>query len=157
MKYDVWGDGSPTVGPNAPLDDTCTAAGNQAGSAVSAVRQWNNAGFPSRQIVLGVAGYGHAFIVRKANAFKSGSTTALASYPTFDAADRPSGDSWDGAAGVDMCGVQQGAGGIYSFWGLVQDGYLNANGTPKHGIAYAYDNCSQTVSNDRQIHTHILI
>ncbi|KAF9481870.1 glycoside hydrolase family 18 protein [Pholiota conissans] len=144
MNYDIWGPWSPTVGPNAPLNDTCASSQNQAGSAVSAVRQWNKAGIPVDQIVLGVAAYGHSFQVSKANAFKPGSTTAIAAFPAFNTSAHPSGDSWDDAAGVDVCGNPQTAGGNIDFWGLVQLGYLNADGTPKTNIAYRFDTCSQT-------------
>ena len=65
MNYDVWGSWSPTVGPNAPLDDSCADPANQQGSAVSAVKAWSTAGFPHNQIILGVAAYGHSFFVEK--------------------------------------------------------------------------------------------
>jgi chitinase len=146
MNYDIWGPWSPTVGPNAPLDDTCAAANNQAGSGVSAVKLWNKAGIPRNQIVLGVPSYGHSFRVLRQNAFKPGSTTVLTPYPKFDANNPPSGDSWDNSTGTDVCGAKQSVGGIVNFWGLIQLGYLNSNGMPKKGIAYAFDNCSQTVS-----------
>jgi len=45
MDYDVWGSFSPTVGPNAPLDDSCSRI--QAGSASSAVKAWTSAHFPA--------------------------------------------------------------------------------------------------------------
>jgi chitinase len=146
MNYDIWGPWSPTVGPNAPLNDTCASSQNQDGSAVSAVQQWSKAGIPVNQIVLGVAAYGHSFQVPKANAFKSGSTTALASFPPFNTSAPPVGDSWDDGAGIDECGNPQSPGGDIDFWGLVQLGYLNADGTPKKNIAYRFDTCSQTVS-----------
>lgn len=146
MNYDIWGPWSPTVGPNAPLNDTCAAPENQAGSAVSAVKRWNEAGIPINQLLLGVAGYGHSFRVRQKNAFVAGSTSVLASHPVFDSSDRPTGDAWDDAAGVDVCGAQQLPGGNFNYWGLIQNGFLNANGTPKSDIAYAFDSCSQTVS-----------
>jgi chitinase len=149
MNYDIWGPWSPTVGPNAPLNDACAIAGNQAGSGVSAVKLWNKAGIPINQIVLGVPGYGHSFRVLRKDAFRPGSTTVLASYPKFNAADIPVGDSWDDAAGTDVCGAVQSAGGNINFWGLIQQGYLNIDGTPKKGIVHAFDNCSQTVSTSR--------
>lgn len=145
MNYDLWGPWSPAVGPNAPLDDACTASANQAGSAVSAVKKWNAAGIPLNQLVIGVASYGHSFRVRKANAFKSGSTTVLAAYPPFDSNDLPAGDSWDDPPGPDVCGVQQAVAGNINFWGLIEQGYLNSDGTPKKGIPYAFDSCSKTV------------
>jgi len=93
---------------------------------------------------LGVAAYGHSFTVLKADAFVSGSKNTLVAYPPFDASDPPVGDSWDDAAGVDECGNLQGPGGNVDFWGLVQLGYLNTDGTPKKNIAYRFDSCSQT-------------
>ncbi|CAA7260882.1 unnamed protein product [Cyclocybe aegerita] len=144
MNYDIWGPWSGSVGPNAPLDDTCTTAANRAGSAVSAVKQWTAAGIPAAQIVLGVPAYGHAFRVRKVNAFVKGSTTSLAAYPAFDTSDPPVGDRWDDVAGVDVCGNVSGPGGNINFWGMITLGYLNPDGTPKAGIPFRFDSCSQT-------------
>jgi len=146
MNYDIWGSWSDTVGPNAPLNDTCAASPNQAGSAVSAVQKWQKAGIPLEKIVLGVATYGHSFRVNKADAFVTGSTTLLAPNPPFNAVNKPTGDSWADAAGVDSCGNAQSAGDSVNFWGLIDLGYLNANGSLKQGIFFRYDNCSQTVS-----------
>ena len=145
MNYDVWGSWSPTVGPNAPLNDTCAATQNRVGSAVSAVQTWHAAGFPLRQIVLGVASYGHSFKVNKTDAFEPGSMTLLAPYPRFNSSAHPKGDSWDSSTGVDVCGNVVFPGGTIDFWGLIQLGYLNPNGTLKQGIFFRYDNCSQTV------------
>lgn len=145
MNYDLWGPWSPTVGPNAPLDDACAASNNQVGSATSAVKKWVKAGIPSNQLVLGVPGYGHSFRVRKANAFKPGSSMALAPYPKFDASAPPVGDSWDDPAGIDVCGVQQSQGGVVNYWGLIENGYLNRDGSVRAGIAHVLDTCSQTV------------
>jgi chitinase len=92
-----------------------------------------------------VASYGHSFKVAKTNAFKSGSTTQLAAYPAFDSSVHPTGDSWDDAAGLDVCGNEQTAGGNIDFWGMVDLGFLNSDGTPKQGIAQLFDSCSQTV------------
>ncbi|KAF4588706.1 hypothetical protein EYR40_010260 [Pleurotus pulmonarius] len=144
MNYDIWGSWSPTVGPNAPLFDSCAAQGNQAGSATSAIVAWSTAGMPLNQIVLGVPAYGHSFRVRRAQAFESGSTTQLAAYPPFDKSQPPTGDKWDDPAGVDECGNTSGPGGNFNFWGIVQAKLLNADGTPKPGVPYRFDSCSQT-------------
>lgn len=48
MSYDVWGSWSTTVGPNAPLDDSCAPA--KEGSATSAVKAWTAAGFPASKV-----------------------------------------------------------------------------------------------------------
>ncbi|KAG6854346.1 hypothetical protein C0991_007851 [Blastosporella zonata] len=144
MNYDIWGPWSPTVGPNAPLYDSCAAAANQVGSAASAVAKWTKAGIPNGQLLLGVPAYGHSFRVHKVQAYKSGSSTVLASYPLFDASSHPAGDSWDDLPGVDVCGNQQNQGGVINFWGLIANGYLNNDGSVKAGISSAYDTCSQT-------------
>ncbi|EAU84319.1 endochitinase [Coprinopsis cinerea okayama7 len=145
MNYDLWGPWSPTVGPNAPLDDACAPANSRYGSATSAVRQWSAAGIPHNQLVLGVAAYGHGFRVRRANAFAAGSNSVLASYPPFDGVDRPIGDSWDGpGGGTDVCGSPTLPGGTFNFWGLIENGFLNKDGSPTQGIHYRYDTCSQT-------------
>jgi len=142
MNYDVWGSWSSTVGPNSPLNDTCTAPANQQGSAVSAVAAWTNAKFPANQIVLGVAAYGHSFYVTNATALSSDGM--LNAYPAFDASLQPHGDSQDSAAGVDECGKPVPIGGIFNFWGLIDGGFLDDNGNVSTGIDYRYDNCSQT-------------
>jgi chitinase len=148
MDYDIWGPWSPTVGPNAPLDDTlaCAATQNRAGSAVSAVQKWNDAGMPLDQIVLAVPAYGHSFQVDKTDAFVHGSTSILAPYPKFNHNAHPKGDAWDNGGGVDICGNSVTFGGTVNFWGLIQLGYLNPDGTPKQGIFFRFDKCSQTVS-----------
>ncbi|KAF7421024.1 hypothetical protein PC9H_011543 [Pleurotus ostreatus] len=144
MNYDIWGSWSPAVGPNAPLFDSCAAQGNRAGSATSAIVAWSTAGMPLDQIVLGVPAYGHSFRVRRAQAFELGSTTKLAAYPPFDKSQPPTGDKWDDPAGVDECGNTSGPGGNFNFWGIVQAKLLNADGTPKPGVPYRFDSCSQT-------------
>ena len=49
-------------------------------------------------------------------------------------------------AGPDACGVQiNRPGGIFNYWGLVEGGFLKADGNPAAGIDYVYDSCSQTV------------
>ncbi|KAL0580742.1 hypothetical protein V5O48_001300 [Marasmius crinis-equi] len=143
MNYDIWGPWSPSVGPNAPLDDTCASSDKQDGSAVSAVKAWTSAGFPASQIVLGVAGYGHSFTVRPEDAFEADGVT-LAAYPAFDASKHASGDSWDDPPGVDVCGVQQNSGGNFNFWGLIEGGYLDSSGNPNAGVPNRFDDCSQT-------------
>ena len=145
MNYDVWGSWSPTSGPNAPLADACSP--NPQGSATSAVKAWTDAGFPADQLVLGVAAYGHSFKVAQAAAL-AGAGSTLNPYAAFDKAAQPLGDSWDevAPAGVDQCGnpTAGGPSGIFDFWGLIEGGFLTANGTAADGIAYRFDECSQT-------------
>ncbi|KAF8742076.1 Glycoside hydrolase family 18 protein, partial [Rhizoctonia solani] len=151
MNYDIWGPWSDTTGPNAPLNDTCaTNATQKVGSAVSAVEAWTKAGFPADQIVLGVAGYGHGFSVTPANALND---SILNPYSTFNKSFTPPGDAWDdmpvgpnGTVALDVCGNPQAQGGNWDFWGLVENGFLNENGTANtaEGIVYKFDECSQT-------------
>ncbi|KAF8915473.1 chitinase [Mucidula mucida] len=141
MNYDVWSFWSPAVGPNAPLNDTCAQPSYRTGSAVSAVDAWASAGMPRDQIVLGVASYGHSFHVKESNALGS---DALQAYPAFQTSAQAKGDRWDGDGGVDVCGVEQGPSGVFTFWGLVEEGFINANGSALDGIGYRYDDCSQT-------------
>jgi len=143
MNYDVWGSWDTTVGPNAPLNDTCAPAADQSGSAVSAVAKWTEAGMPSHQIVLGVASYGHSFLVESTAAFTSDGT-ALAPYPAFNANEQPLGDAWDSENSTDVCGVTSGPSGVFDFWGLIDGGFLFQNGSVAQGIDYRYDECSQT-------------
>ncbi|KAG8681044.1 hypothetical protein FRC08_015877 [Ceratobasidium sp. 394] len=152
MNYDIWGPWSASVGPNAPLNDTCaTDASQKVGSAVSAVDAWTKAGIPADQLVLGVAAYGHGFSVSPSDAFTSNNT--LAPYPPFNTSFTPQGDAWDDAptpGAVDVCGNPEAVGGNWDFWGLVGGGFLNENGTANTagGIAFRYDECSQTVCFD---------
>ena len=143
MNYDVWGSWSSGVGPNAPLDDSCAPAGDQGGSAVSAVKAWSNAGFPPHQIILGVASYGHSFHVNKSSALDAWGNIVL--YAPFNNSLQPIGDAWDTADGNDVCGIPKVFGGIQDFWGLIAAGFLTKYGTPAIGIHYTFDECSQTV------------
>jgi chitinase len=145
MNYDIWGSWSATVGPNAPLDDTCAPPAAQIGSAFSAIQAWSSAGMPLDQIVLGVPSYGHSFYVSEEDAFVSGSKTVLATYPPFDKSRQPKGDRWDGGAGVDACGQPVGIGGNWDYWGLIEGGFLDESGNVASGIIGNFDNCSQTV------------
>ena len=144
MDYEVWGPWSSTVGPNAPLNDTCAAPANRVGSAVSAVKAWTAAGMPVDQIVLGVPSYGHSFSVPPNDAFVNGSKTELVAYPVYNTSNQPLGDAWDDTGSVDPCGVYQGPGGTFNLWGLVDGGFLTTEGNPAPGIYYRYDTCSQT-------------
>jgi len=112
MAYDIWGSWSKSVGPNAPLNDSC--APTQAGSATSAVTAWTNAKFPADQIVLGVPAYGHSFFVDEASAVNA--QGQLVAYPPFDASKQPSGDKDDGKAGV-ISAARQLAWAVYSTFG----------------------------------------
>ncbi|KAF9268383.1 glycoside hydrolase family 18 protein [Marasmius fiardii PR-910] len=142
MNYDIWGHWSASVGPTAALNDSCAAPANQQGSAVSSVAKWTAAGVPLNKLLLGLPTYGQGFTVKVVDAFKNGSTTELAEYPPFSPSNRPNGDQWDGVAGaVDVCGVVNPAGGMFTFQGLINEGYLATDGAPK--LPYRFDNCSK--------------
>jgi chitinase len=148
MNYDIWGPWSSTVGPNAPLDDTCAPGYAQMGSAITAVQAWKKAGMPEEKLVLGVPAYGHSYRVSKQDAFVDGSTTQLALYPPFNASSPPpAGTQWDSRPGeTDVCGVKSTRpGGIIQYWGMMTLGHLNQLGNPMSGHIYKFDNCSKTV------------
>jgi len=114
MNYDVWGSWDTTVGPNAPLNDTCAASPQ--GSAVSAVKAWTAAGFPTDRIILGVASYGHSFHVTPTDALDASGN--IKPYPPFDKSQQPAGDKWDSTAtGVDACGNPNVVGGVFQLLG----------------------------------------
>jgi chitinase len=143
MDYDIWGSWSAAgVGPNAPLADSCSPYRD--GSAVSAINAWTAAQFPTNKILLGVPSYGHSFFVLRSDAIVNGQ---LASYPPFNCSLQPHGDSWDAPTGVDACGTGNPTqpGGIFNFWGLVENKWLTALGDPAAGNYYRFDSCSQTV------------
>jgi len=142
MNYNDWGIWSPSVGPNAPLDDSC--APMQQGSAKSAVKAWTEAGFPAHQIVLGVPSFGHSYHVDPKDAYDA--SGKLKPYVPFDKSLQPVGDKWDSpGGGVDQCtGKKILPGGIWQFWGLIDGGFLDQNGKHLNGIDYIFDECSQT-------------
>ncbi|KAI9431829.1 hypothetical protein F5148DRAFT_153009 [Russula earlei] len=53
-------------------------------------------------------------------------------YVPFNNTQQPPGDKWNPTTGV------------FDFWGLIDAGFLNADGTPANGIDYDFDTCSQT-------------
>ncbi|KAJ7512505.1 endochitinase [Mycena galericulata] len=140
MVYDVWGSWSPTVGPNAPLNDSCAPIAD--GSAVSAVNAWTAANFPANQITLGLAAYGHSFRVAPSAALTSNGSLAL--YPPFGSPQPLGSADTPGDTSLDPCGTPNGVSGIFTFAGLIEDGFLNTNGTAAPGIDYTFDPCSQT-------------
>lgn len=181
MNYDVFGSFSSTVGPNSPLADSCAPPDAQTGSATSAVQKWTSAGFPAGQILLGVASYGHSFFVPTENALSTTSSSSSANtdsgatgeaddpssgtdgkivlYAKFDSSTQPQGDSWDVSApgSVDVCGDVSGGtfSGIWDFWGLVEEGWLDVtdgdgesgrNVSAAEGVDWVFDECSRTVS-----------
>jgi chitinase len=111
---------------------------------MSAVKAWSKAGFPIKQMILGVPTYGHSFRVTPAHALNSSNNIML--YAPFNKSAQPTGDKWDATAGgVDECGNPNVVGGVFNFWGLVYGGFLTTNGNAASGIDYVFDNCSETV------------
>jgi len=162
MNYDVKSNPSVGAGPTSPLDDTCAPAGARFGSAVSAVKAWTAAGMPASQIVLGVPAYGHSFVILNSTSTGGASSetaqnSTLPAYPPYNATLEKHGDRWDGDSGLDVCGVMQGPGGVYTYWGLMEEGFLNKDGSPAEGIVYRFDECSQTVRGQRFIFLRVLI
>jgi chitinase len=143
MNYDIWGAWESTVGPNAPLDDTCAGASNQRGSAVTAVKAWISAGIPAQKLALGVAAYGRSYTVDKSAALSNGQ---LAAYPAFDKSNMPLGEGETAADATtkDVCGNPNGISGIFYFEGLIAAGYLSSNGSAAAGMDYRFDECSKT-------------
>ncbi|KAF8973025.1 glycoside hydrolase superfamily [Flammula alnicola] len=143
MNYDVKSNPAIGAGPSSPLNDSCAPVGARFGSAASAVNDWTAAGMPANQIVLGVPAYGHSFVLSPSSG-KSGQNFTLKEYPIYNATLERVGDKWDGDGGVDVCGVTQGPGGVYTYWGLMEEGFLNRDGSTTNGIDFLFDNCSQT-------------
>ena len=143
MNYDLKSNPAVGAGPNSPLNDTCAPTGAQLGSAISAIDAWTAAGMPHNQILLGVPAYGHSYVVPPIQ-LTSPNVTRL-SYPPFNLSLEHPGDSWDGPGGLDVCGINQGPAGVYTYWGLMQQGFLNQDGSVKNGIYYRFDECSMTV------------
>ncbi|KAF9063406.1 glycoside hydrolase superfamily [Rhodocollybia butyracea] len=145
MNYDVYNTLSNHAGPNSPLSDSCAPSSDQIGSAMSAVKAWTDAKMPASQILLGIASYGHSFVASESDVIQSASSSNITNiYPPFNLSSEHLGDIWDGIGGVDFCGNFSGPSGVYNYWGLVDEGYINVDGTPQSGIAYVFDNCSQT-------------
>jgi len=142
MDYDLPSNPTIGAGPSSPLNDNCAPMGARFGSAVSAVDAWTTAGMPKNQILLGVPAYGHSYVVPPKQ-ISSSNVTQL-SYPPFNLSLEQVGDRWSGNSGVDVCGNVEGPGGTYTYWGLMQQGFLNTDGSVKDGIEYRFDECSMT-------------
>ncbi|CAE6420051.1 unnamed protein product [Rhizoctonia solani] len=141
-----------TALPNATLSAATaitpflSADGTPSTNVSDAIEAWTKAGFPADQLVLGIGAYGHGFSVAPANALNN---SILNPYSTFNKSFTPPGDAWDDApvnGTLDVCGNPKVQGGTWNFWGLIEGGFLNENGTANtaEGIAYKYDECSQT-------------
>lgn len=88
-----------------------------------------------------MAAYGRGFSVNNIDDFVSnGNLTEFPSDTTT-----PVGDRLD-LPFTDTCGNTTSSSGVFNFWGLIEEGYLKADGTANDGIEYFYDECSRTVS-----------
>lgn len=144
MNYDLKSNTAIGAGPSSPLDDTCAPSGAKWGSAVSSVAAWSDAGIPLSKLVLGVGAYGHSYIIPSSVALDKSNASSLNSYPSYTPSNRRRGDRWDGEGGVDVCGVTQGPGGVYTYWGLIEEGFLKPDGSAGDGVVIRYDDCSET-------------
>ena len=151
MNYDLPSNPAIGVGPNSPLNDSCAPVGARFGSAVSGIDAWTAAGIPYNQLLLGAPAYGRSYVVPPAQITSPGVTKL--SYPPFNLSLELLGDSWDSPPGLDVCGDMEGPGGTYTYWGLVQQGFLNEDGSVKDGIEYRFDECSMTVCTCRKLIT----
>jgi chitinase len=142
MNYDISSNPKIGVGPASPLNDSCAPVGAQFGSAISGINAWTAAGMPHDQLLLGVPAYGHSYVVPPTQITSPGVTEL--SYPPFNLSLELIGDSWDSPPGLDACGNMEGPGGTYTYRGLVQQGFLNEDGSVKDGIEYRFDGCSET-------------
>ena len=115
------------------------------GAVQDGVAKWTAAGLPANKLVLGIPFYGHGFAVNETSAFTS--PGVLNMYPPQNSTNRRQGSSWDNDPAVDPCGDAQPHSGTFPFWSMIKEaGFLDTSGNPKEGIAYHYDECSQTVS-----------
>ncbi|OLN96114.1 Chitinase A1 [Colletotrichum chlorophyti] len=142
MGYDIYGAWAATGGPNAPLAFTCDPRNNQ-GGIKEGVDKWINSGIPADKLVLAVGAYGHGFSVNSTSAFTA--PGVLNAFPPQNSSNRFQGSSWDDDPRIDECGNASPPSGTYTFWSLIKEGkFLDETGKPREGIAYGYDNCSQT-------------
>ena len=102
---------------------------------------------PVEKIVLGVASYGHSFIVSPQAAYPNGHNGGLALYPEFDGSGVTSGKANTlGRAGKKDSCVAIKDEGDYDFRVMVDEGYLEQTGEPTENVGYVFDECTQTVS-----------
>ncbi|KAJ2926761.1 hypothetical protein H1R20_g10354, partial [Candolleomyces eurysporus] len=144
MNYDLKSNTAIGAGPSSPMDDSCAPSGAKWGSAASSVAAWSQAGIPTNKLVLGVPAYGHSYVISPSVALNRTNASSLNSFPSYNPSNRPIGDKWDGPGGLDVCGVSQGPGGVYTYWGLIEEGFLNPDGSAGDGVISRYDECSET-------------
>ena len=145
MNYDIKSNPAVGAGPSSPLNDSCALSEARFGSAASAVATWTAAGMPASQILLGVPAYGHSFVL------PPNLRQSVGPYPPYTSSLERPGDKWDGDGGLNVCGQVDGPGGTFTYWGLMEEGFLNEDGSVVKGVDYFFDDCSQTVG------TYILV
>ncbi|KAG0147311.1 hypothetical protein CROQUDRAFT_106508 [Cronartium quercuum f. sp. fusiforme G11] len=143
MAYDVYGGWSTTSGPNAPMSGQCSDVDN---SVENAFATYKLLGFKESQMVMGIPGYGRAFTLKspilKKKVFKKKYSSML--YQEISS-EVPTGGQTDDKPGLDVCGNQTTAGGIWRFNELLQVGYLTKDGKNGNGgFTRHFDNCSGT-------------
>lgn len=157
MNYDIKSNTAIGAGPSSPLDDSCAPSGAKWGSAASSVAAWSKAGIPTNKLVLGVAAYGHSYAISSSVALNRTDASSLVSFPSYNPSNRKVGDRWDGPGGLDVCGVTQGPGGVYTYWGLIEAGFLKTDGSASDGVVSRYDECSETVCEILTFHFFLLL
>ena len=147
MNYDVKSTPEGGAGPNSPISDQCAPENTRYGSAVSSVEAWIAAGVPAKQLLLGVPAHAKSFVLSANPTAANGTWPASipsSPFPPYNPALQRLGDRWDGS-GLNVCGDMEGPTGTFTYWGLVEEGFIRSDGTPAEGIQYRFDNCSQTV------------
>ncbi|KAG7096817.1 hypothetical protein E1B28_004226 [Marasmius oreades] len=130
MNYDTWGTTS-NPGPNAPLSDTCNNSTQSASSAAAGFNAWTNAGFPARQLVLGLPSYGYISESTQTHLRTRSDGPSVSDSDDFTRLKIPEGGDQGSVSVREM--VKQGA--------LVQNGSeLTAAG----GFTSEWDECSST-------------
>lgn len=144
MNYDLKSNTAIGAGPSSPMDDSCAPSGAKWGSAESSVAAWTNAGIPLNRLVLGVGAYGHSYVISPAVALNRSNASSLNAFPQYNLGQKRIGDRWDGEGGRDVCGAIVGPGGVYTYWGLIEEGFLKPDGTAGDGVVLRHDDCSET-------------
>ncbi|KAF8911718.1 glycoside hydrolase superfamily [Mucidula mucida] len=150
MAYDVFGSWSNNqTGPNAPLTgDECMKSALPSSAFIltadSSVDAWTKAGMPldKCQIVLGIPAYGRSY--NSLEGVDDKSQGIIATYPQFHSIPQGYPDIKDGEGPPDACGAPQSHSGVFTFEGLVDVGYLKADGSAADNVTYVFDDCTKT-------------
>ncbi|PPR08064.1 hypothetical protein CVT24_010519 [Panaeolus cyanescens] len=145
MGYDIYGRWSGgTVGPNAPLVNTCSVEPSSTPTVSGAVQSWNFAGLPLNKTVLGVPTYGYGYNVSPLEAGKMAAGGDVPSFMRFRG-EWMSLLSWVSYLVPDVCGVTPKTyDGTFTFKALTTEGFLDNEGNAMPGVTYKFDECSKT-------------